>query len=432
MPLLLVPFVTFIRTLFITCLFLVPFVFYARFFFFSNICSLTPLLSLFRSHSAPFSSLHTFPLSFSYCINIPTTLIPSLLSFNYAIWRYREPASCTHGEKDNDWRAKRLADLAHTLYTRLKSVKKLVKTNIDLSLEGHDVIVGSLLPNDLVCYTDGSASPNPGPAGSGACIFSVWDSCVTDLGLSIGISTNNLGELVAIGLVLRELLCRPQTNHDRTRVFLFTDSLYASSAVQSTKPPSTHSDTIRVIRALLVQVSILYTVSFHWIRGHMEVGGNERADRIAKSFARLSVAIPVSTTRMSFTAHRTVSSWPLGLISVPFEAFLVHLPKAYLPTHSQSSGDPVDARVASNEPSRNILTIPTVPFHCGLHCSPSVYQPPVVQCRWEPVNDHTVDVQSLVSLDTSVTSSLPILNDFVQGSTCLSVFFFFLTPRQTY
>ena len=134
---------------------------------------------------------------------------------------------------------------------RLKIVRKRVKTGLDSSLVEHDDIVGNLLPSDLVCYTDGSASPNPGPAGAGASIFSLSDSYVIDLGLAIGFSTNNLGELIAIGIVLRELLSRSQADHKPTRVFLFTDSLYASNAVLSTKPPNTHSDTIRALRALL-------------------------------------------------------------------------------------------------------------------------------------------------------------------------------------
>ena len=108
-----------------------------------------------------------------------------------------------------------------------------------MSLHEHNEILGNLLPSDLVCYTDGSASPNPGPAGSGASIFSIGDACVIDLGMPIGFSTNRLGELVAIGIVLRDLLTRPHTDHPRTRVFIFTDSLYASKAVVSTKPPNT-------------------------------------------------------------------------------------------------------------------------------------------------------------------------------------------------
>ena len=289
-----------------------------------------------------------------------------------------------------------------------------------MSLEEHDVIVGNLLPNDLVCYTDGSASPNPGPAGAGASIFSICECSVIDLGLSIGCSTNNLGELVAIGIVLRELLSRPQKNHEPTRVFLFTDSLYAASAVLSTKPPNSHSDTIRAIRALLVQVSHLYTVSFHWIRGHMDIGGNERADRIAKVYARLSVGIPTTTTHLSFVAHRTVSSWPYGLISVPFEAFLSHLPKACLPVVLQSS------RVPFNDPTLGDSAIPifndcehlTTPSldvrdHVSL-CDPSeaglvqlskAHFPVVVQSSRVPSNDPTLG-----------DLAIPIFNDCVQGS----------------
>ena len=66
-----------------------------------------------------------------------------------------------------------------------------------------------------------------------------------------------------------------------------------------------------------MQVSRKFIVSFHWIRGHIDTGGNERADRVAKSYAHLSVGIPTATVHLSFVAHRTVSHWPFDLTSVP-------------------------------------------------------------------------------------------------------------------
>ena len=58
-------------------------------------------------------------------------------------------------------------------------------------------------PSTLVYYTDGSASPNPGPAGAGTVLFMdglpVWIVAVP-----LGDSTNNIGELYAIGIALSD------------------------------------------------------------------------------------------------------------------------------------------------------------------------------------------------------------------------------------
>ena len=216
---------------------------------------------------------------------------------------------------------------------------------------------------------------------------------------------------MAIGIVLRELLSRPQTDHLRTRVFIFTDGLYASSATLSTKPPNSHSDTIRAIRALLVQVTRIFTVSFHWIRGHINAGGNERADSIAKSYAHLSVGIPTATAHLSFVAHRTVSRWPFGLTSVPLGFFLAQLPKASLPV------DPQSDRVTSHDPCVNVLTTPThddptlrctsVSGEIVLAHSPKTCLPPVVQYPCEAVKDHIVNVLSIASVNARATSCTP-------------------------
>ena len=56
--------------------------------------------------------------------------------------------------------------------------------------------------NSVVCYTDGSASPNPGPADAGAVIFNLSSELTTDIGLPLGYGTNNLGDIAALALAL--------------------------------------------------------------------------------------------------------------------------------------------------------------------------------------------------------------------------------------
>ena len=146
----------------------------------------------------------------------------------------------SQGELSDEWRADRLSELAFTLTLR-KSTKKLKLSHDNDSVLEHDSIVALAKSNDLLCYTDGSASPNPGPSGAGVCLFNLADSTVTDIGLPLGFSTNNVAELVAIGLILQELLDSfPLLITKPGRVLIFTDSLYASSAVQSSKAPLAH------------------------------------------------------------------------------------------------------------------------------------------------------------------------------------------------
>ena len=65
--------------------------------------------------------------------------------------------------------------------------------------------------NVAICYTDGSASPNPGPAGAGACIFLMDPDTLYDLTLSIGFTSNNIAEIVALDLCLYQLIELHQT-----------------------------------------------------------------------------------------------------------------------------------------------------------------------------------------------------------------------------
>ena len=74
--------------------------------------------------------------------------------------------------------------------------------------------------------------------------------------------------------------------------FVFSDSTYAIRAAQAKSAPPTNVNLTRAARASLAAARLLFSVSIHWVRGHVAIGGNERVDLVAKRFARLSSALP--------------------------------------------------------------------------------------------------------------------------------------------
>jgi ribonuclease HI/exonuclease III len=367
-----------------------PVVHSARVSFFHQQGCTGKLVSLFASFTAPLPSCLPFPLCVSFLIDVPLDLVNPLLAFNFAVWKFRSPSLGTTAELDNVWRSARIAELAFTCLRRLKMPKKSGKISTDDSIASHDAILSSAPPNSLVCYTDGSASPNPGPAGSGASIFNASSATVTDLGVNLGFGTNNLGELVAIGACLEEILSSflPLTPRP-THAFIFTDSLFASNAVVSSKTPATHAATIKALRLLFSSVLKLVPVTFHWIRGHSGAGGNERVDRIAKRYAKLSVGSPAFPAPTTFTGHRSIMPWPFPIIDAPLQLFLHNLPKASpspsalrtpetplalaseLDRPAAARSHSMHLRERSSAPSPPVLSPPSVaPLPVPLHRSP--------------------------------------------------------------
>ena len=284
------------------------------------------LAALFPYFEAPPPLCFPFPLTLTFLIDVPPDLSVFFLAFNYAVWRFRVPAQSTFVECADGWRSARITEMASSFLARVKTPHKRRAVLVDDSVIAHDEIVETVDADTLVCYTDGSASPNPGPAGAGACLFFSKVHTVTDLGVSLGHGSNNLGELAAIGLCLTELLRTHTVFPCPSRAIVFTDSLFASNAVTSKKVPATHAVTVFALRSLLADVVKLFPVTFHWIRGHSGAGGNERADRVAKVFALGSVGLPTLPSPTLFPGHKSCSDWPFSLASAPLHAFLVRLP----------------------------------------------------------------------------------------------------------
>ena len=135
---------------------------------------------------------------------------------------------------------------------------------------------------EVVIYTDGACSGNPGPGGWGVVLR--WNGTEKELHGGDPQTTNNRMELMAAIKALGALN-RP------SRVQLYTDSTYLLNGITkwvagwqrngwrtSAKKPVKNEDLWRRLIAAMNG----HEVSWLWVKGHAGEEGNERADALAR------------------------------------------------------------------------------------------------------------------------------------------------------
>ena len=135
---------------------------------------------------------------------------------------------------------------------------------------------------DVVIYTDGACSGNPGPGGWGAVMIS--GAHERDLWGGESLTTNNRMELFA-AIAALEALKRP------CRVDLHTDSQYLRQGITewisgwkargwrtAAKAPVKNDDLWRRLDAARAR----HDVSWRWVKGHAGHPLNARADELAR------------------------------------------------------------------------------------------------------------------------------------------------------
>ena len=133
----------------------------------------------------------------------------------------------------------------------------------------------------VAIWTDGACSGNPGPGGWGAVL--TFDGKEKDLCGGEQLTTNNRMELTAAIMAL-EALKRP------CEIDLHTDSQYVRGGITgwlagwkrngwktSDKKPVKNVE----LWQRLEEAAARHQVKWHWVRGHNEDPGNERADLLA-------------------------------------------------------------------------------------------------------------------------------------------------------
>jgi ribonuclease HI len=135
---------------------------------------------------------------------------------------------------------------------------------------------------EVVIYTDGACSGNPGPGGWGAVLR--WNGTEKDLHGGELQTTNNRMELTAAISAL-EGLTRP------SKVELHTDSKYLLDGITkwitgwqrngwrtAAKKPVKNEDLWRRLVAAMDR----HEITWQWVKGHAGDEGNERADELAR------------------------------------------------------------------------------------------------------------------------------------------------------
>ena len=133
----------------------------------------------------------------------------------------------------------------------------------------------------VVIYTDGACKGNPGPGGWGALLQ--YGEREKELFGGEPLTTNNRMELRAVIEAL-SALTRPSV------VTLYTDSVYVRSGIMtwihnwkrngwktSDKKPVKNAD----LWQILDKVSGTHRIEWHWVKGHADNPGNNRADALA-------------------------------------------------------------------------------------------------------------------------------------------------------
>lgn len=137
---------------------------------------------------------------------------------------------------------------------------------------------------------------------------------------------------------------------------------YGQSLRVQRENPAAHAASVKAIRGIFSTVVKLVPTTFHWIRGHAGVGGNERVDRVAKIFADFSIGIPAKPAPVVFDAVPFIVEWPYSILSTPLHLFLAKLPQPVptLPTPVFASHPLV---VASPIPDAQSFSGSSVPTH---------------------------------------------------------------------
>lgn len=164
-------------------------------------------------------------------------------------------------------------------------INRAEKNHAALVIDDH---IRSLPTGTMFAFTDGSASPNPGPAGAGAAILQKTDSGYEVLNLlaaAIGHGTNNRGELFAIAMAAADA---NERNYAGV-LHIYTDSKMAYGALKFGW--SAGRDNASLLSGMRHQIRTTFRLikfQYHWLPGHSNIALNDTADKLAAAGAAYS------------------------------------------------------------------------------------------------------------------------------------------------
>ena len=124
-------------------------------------------------------------------------------------------------------------------------------------------------PNTIVVYTDGGASPNPGPAGSG--VLLMYGEHTLEIWEYLGKSTNNVAELTAILLALQNI------KNKTLPILIYSDSKYAIGVLTGNMKATKNLDLIAKVRE---EMDKCPNVQLLKVKAHVGIQHNEHVDKL--------------------------------------------------------------------------------------------------------------------------------------------------------
>ena len=135
---------------------------------------------------------------------------------------------------------------------------------------------------NVIIYTDGACSGNPGPGGYGVVLC--YQKQQKQLSQGFRLTTNNRMELTA-AIAALEILKRP------SKVHIHTDSTYLRDGItiwiHNWKRNGWRSSTKKKVKNIdlwqrLDEAIRCHDIQWHWVKGHSGDPGNEAADALAR------------------------------------------------------------------------------------------------------------------------------------------------------
>ncbi len=139
------------------------------------------------------------------------------------------------------------------------------------------------MSKEVIIYTDGACSGNPGPGGWG--VLLQYGEVEKELNGGEADTTNNRMEMMAAIMALESL-------KEACHVTLYTDSKYVMQGITewmkgwkakgwktAAKKPVKNQD----LWVRLDEAIGRHTINWQWVKGHAGIEGNERADELARA-----------------------------------------------------------------------------------------------------------------------------------------------------
>lgn len=136
----------------------------------------------------------------------------------------------------------------------------------------------AIMSQEIIMYTDGAASGNPGPGGYGTMLIAGTHR--KDLSQGYQLTTNNRMELLAVIVGLEAL------KNKGSKVTIYSDSKYVVDAVIKGWVFSWQKKGFKKKKNVdlwqrFLRIYPKHEVKLQWIKGHANIPGNEIADQLA-------------------------------------------------------------------------------------------------------------------------------------------------------